>query len=95
MVNGILEVKEPMRVYRQGISKSDGKKFLFWDRSTILAPGSMIEVSEPVRLCQKLALPFMLDEKAKVFIIFDELSRENQKDVRELFPHHLRALWIN
>lgn len=91
----MFEIKELMKIYRQGISKSDGNVFLFWDRSTILTPGSMIEVSEPVRLAKKLALPFSLEDEVLVFLIFDEMSRENQREVRKLFPFHLPALWIN
>ena len=91
----VLKIREAMRIYRQGTSNKDGNVFLFWDRSTILAPGSHIEVSEPVRLCRRLALPFSLEDEVLVFLIFDEMSRENKRDIRKLFPEHLPSLWIN
>ena len=95
---GILEIKEETRVYRCvsfSTRKLSGVMF-FWDKRFMLPRGYLIELSvPPILMDQRVVLPFEFDDGAIMFIVFGELSPENQKEVRQLFPLHSTLFWIN
>lgn len=73
--------------------------FLSWDRDEVgngIATGSTINVSEPVMRCYdhrvKVAVPidFVNNDKGagEFFVLFEELSAEDQLRMRQLFPEN-------
>jgi len=83
----MLRLEVPARIFRHAYGPDC--PLLSWDRRTIFDAGSIVPIGEPVKRSydhwDKVAIPLGI-EGDKALILFEELSRKNQKDVKSFFP---------
>lgn len=88
----MLEVTLVVRVFH---SHSPAELELCWDDKTWLKPGEVVEVLEVIFTAGNVAIKIQRDgDDGPTYLTFEELSGENQRNIREFFPDSRSLFWL-
>jgi len=94
--SAVIEISKPTKIHRcVPFSNSKLSGVILFQDCRHLESGAIIEILEPRTLGNRIIIPFDCHNDIPLFIVFTDLSLENQNVIRKIFPNTLSSLWIH